>query len=220
MKGLKNSLFLWGLPLLVLLSGNISDSAEKKTGSKFMRIDFLCQPLEEEENIALVCGSNEVDVSEATKEGDLLEGNLVQTPEPENCFVCSFEDCNSIWPSQSALTVHERVHTGERPFACEFPGCNFESAQVSNWRSHQRTHTGEKPHKCSVEGCDFRSAHLASVRRHESRRHPTRKKIYVRLIEGSNDRDFAGKRNIHKRISTEKKPRAGRLAWHCYGGPQ
>lgn len=71
--------------------------------------------------------------------------------------VCAI--CPSVFESAAALTVHERVHTGERPFVCIV--CNSAFAQSGSLRSHMRIHTDERPFKCDECEATFRtSEHL------------------------------------------------------------
>ncbi|NXY80302.1 ZN182 protein, partial [Glareola pratincola] len=51
---------------------------------------------------------------------------------------------------RKAFTIHQRVHTGERPFACGYCPMAFRDKQTLT--IHQRLHTGEKPFKCGECG--------------------------------------------------------------------
>ncbi|XP_014371580.2 zinc finger protein 2 homolog [Papilio machaon] len=56
--------------------------------------------------------------------------------------------CGKSCASQAMLTMHERVHTNERPFPCQL--CPLRFKTKTHLRTHQLTHTREKKFGCSV----------------------------------------------------------------------
>jgi hypothetical protein len=76
----------------------------------------------------------------------------VYKPE-NNKHLCEFEGCGKLWPTPSALTIHMRKHTKERPFLCTYDGCGKGCTTKDSLQVHTRTHTKETPFSCDVEGC-------------------------------------------------------------------
>lgn len=58
-----------------------------------------------------------------------------RSPTNAICSVC-FKDF--MYPS--ALTLHMRTHTGEKPFTCPHPQCDYRSTKKGNLKRHASTH--------------------------------------------------------------------------------
>lgn len=83
-------------------------------------------------------------------------------PSKRGMFQCPL--CPHISHYLSALNIHLRKHSGEKPFKCSF--CSAAFAQAGTYNRHVRTHTGEKPFKCDV--CPFSSAHSQALIYHRT----------------------------------------------------
>ncbi|KAJ8355535.1 hypothetical protein SKAU_G00183290 [Synaphobranchus kaupii] len=107
--------------------------------------------------------------------------------------------CAKTLSSKTALVLHQRTHTGDRPYHCT--DCNAKFSQSSALKTHRRTHTGEKPFACDLCDARFTQNHMLSYHK----RCHTGEKPYMCENCG---KSFASKEYLkhHARIHSGSKP--------------
>lgn len=116
---------------------------------------------------------------------------------PERKYICTY--CGKISNSCSIHTLHERVHTGQKPYECKLCLKRFRSQ--GSFKAHSYTHTGEKPYVCNICDMKFRqSSHLSTHRKIHTQEKP--------FVCEDCGKQFALKCNYaaHKRLHTGEKP--------------
>ena len=97
----------------------------------------------------------EIDRSETTKLQQLVENIETKLTDPNQCAIC-----HRILSCKSALQMHYRTHTGERPFKCKICGRAFTTK--GNLKTHMGVHRAKPPmrmlHQCPVCHKQFTNA--------------------------------------------------------------
>lgn len=103
----------------------------------------------------------EIDKSETSKLQQLVDNIEHKMTDPNQCVIC-----HRVLSCKSALQMHYRIHTGERPFKCKICGRSFTTK--GNLKTHMGVHRAKPPlrmmHQCPV--CHKQFTNLLVLQQH------------------------------------------------------
>lgn len=103
----------------------------------------------------------EIDKSETSKLQQLVDNIEHKLTDPNQCVIC-----HRVLSCKSALQMHYRIHTGERPFKCKICGRSFTTK--GNLKTHMGVHRAKPPlrmmHQCPV--CHKQFTNLLVLQQH------------------------------------------------------
>ncbi|XP_078610928.1 uncharacterized protein LOC144881628 isoform X1 [Branchiostoma floridae x Branchiostoma japonicum] len=72
------------------------------------------------------------------------------------------QECGYKAPSNCALVIHMRKHTGEKPYGCDL--CGYRTAYKTSMVAHTMKHKGDKPYMCGE--CGYRCVQKGHLTEH------------------------------------------------------
>ena len=152
----------------------------------------------------LSLSGGEVSGSRHTRESDRMTNPLSHQTRR---FVCPYPGCGRSLARRANLTIHLRIHTGERPFACTHEGCGKRFMELSALQRHRRTHGGGRPFACRYEGCTRRFRQKKQLQMHAYTHAGTRPKPIACPHEGCPQRfAYPCHMKSHQRTHTNDRP--------------
>lgn len=89
-----------------------------------------------------------------SSDGNVIKNEASKTRSRPNLFVCNEPGCSKTFHRKDRLTVHMRIHTGDKRYQCDEIGCYKKFSEWSNLEKHLRIHVGDKRFSCNEPGCN------------------------------------------------------------------
>ena len=113
------------------------------TETPYLNCDFCQETFDHIDHWTKHISEKHVDMFYQLKHWDLYDSKCLSE---DKSYVCEF--CSKSFQLKTNLTIHMRIHTGERPHECT--ECDRKFSQPSHLHTHMKTHTGEQPYSCDI----------------------------------------------------------------------
>eukprot|EP01135_Chromosphaera_perkinsii_P004018 Nk52_evm31s266 gene=Nk52_evmTU31s266 len=83
-----------------------------------------------------------------------IAGVLVRSVGTQVGHLCTWKNCNKLFPERFKMERHMLSHTGEKPHQCQFPDCGKEFSRQDRLAQHEiQAHSDIRNYVCEHEGC-------------------------------------------------------------------
>lgn len=130
----------------------------KSCGLLFTRVQSLLEHLVEVRHGESICSICHYAATTSAAMDSHLQNHMKVTKKPYFCL-----QCDSRFPTRSALIQHLPKHSNETPFICNICTKGFKWKQALS--AHMVTHSTAKRHSCSI--CGFSTAHTSIFKSHQ-----------------------------------------------------
>ncbi|TRY68901.1 hypothetical protein TCAL_06834 [Tigriopus californicus] len=130
----------------------------KSCGLLFTRVQSLLEHLVEVRHGESICSICHYAATTSAAMDSHLQNHMKVTKKPYFCL-----QCESRFPTRSALIQHLPKHSNETPFICNVCTKGFKWKQALS--AHMVTHSTAKRHSCSI--CDFSTSHTSIFKSHQ-----------------------------------------------------
>lgn len=204
-----HNVFVVGSDILDGRSPKAARSPAKKSRTKLMQVvprsyprkdpstPFACDMCEFRGKTRLALKNHVDEEHHESNNTSFLKSKSVQNV--DKMYLCNY--CNYSTVHRSALRVHTKTHTGEKPFGCK--QCTFKSATMRRMKEHVMSHLGEKPFLC--DQCGYGTTRKDHLRVHKLT-HTGEKPFACEYCPYKSH--TIAKLNVHRRAHTGEKPYA------------